>query len=71
MLLITCTADTWKPGLVWERAKSLPKDKILNETKWNVFADDTLNVPQMIENMVGKGENAGYQPFLLYPRCFQ
>ena len=24
----TCTADTLKPGLVWERVKSLPNDKI-------------------------------------------
>ena len=23
-----------------------------------------------IENVVGKGENAGYQHFLLYPQCF-
>ena len=23
-----------------------------------------------IENIVGKGENAGYQHFLLFPRCF-
>ena len=23
------------------------------------------------ENIVGKGENAGYQHFLLYPQCFQ
>ena len=24
-----------------------------------------------VENIVGKGENAGYQHFLLFPRCFQ
>ena len=24
-----------------------------------------------IENIVGKGENAGYQQFLLFPQCFQ
>ena len=23
------------------------------------------------ENIVGKGENAGYQQFLLFPQCFQ
>ena len=23
------------------------------------------------ENIVGKGENAGYQHFLLFPQCFQ
>ena len=24
-----------------------------------------------VENIVGKGENAGYQHFLLFPECFQ
>ena len=42
------------------------------------FADKILNVVQMmicstdgVENIVGKGENAGYQHFLLLPQCFQ
>ena len=30
-----------------------------------IFVFDTL------ENIVGKGENAGYQHFLLVPQCFQ
>ena len=25
----------------------------------------------MVENVVGKGENAGDQHFLLFPQCFQ
>ena len=25
----------------------------------------------MVENIVGKRENAGYQHFLLFPQCFQ
>ena len=25
----------------------------------------------MVGNIVGKGENAGYQHFLLFPQCFQ
>ena len=25
----------------------------------------------LVENIVGKGENAGYQYFLLFPQCFQ
>ena len=40
--------------------------------------DDTLIVVQMmfrvtdsVYNIVGKGENAGYQHFLLFPLCFQ
>ena len=43
-----------------------------------VFADDISNAAEMmisvfymVENIVGKGENAGYQHFLLFPRCFQ
>ena len=42
------------------------------------FADDKINVAQMmisvsdkVENIVGKGENAGYQHFFLFPQCFQ
>ena len=25
---------------------------------------------ERVENIVGKGENAGYQHFLLFPQCF-
>ena len=43
------------------------------------FAKDILDVVQIllfflfegVENLVGKGENAGYQHFLLLPQCFQ
>ena len=45
--------------------------------KMKAFADDKLNVTKVIislfgrvENTVGKGENAGYQHFLLFPQCF-
>ena len=27
-------------------------------------------VSERIENILGKGENAGYQHFLLFPKCF-
>ena len=37
-----------------------------------------MNVPKMMisvfdmeGNIVGKGENVGYQHFLLFPQCFQ
>ena len=57
---------------------SLPNDKILDATKLKAFADDKLNVAKMmislfdgVENTMGKGENAGYQHFLLFPQCFQ
>ena len=42
------------------------------------FADDNLNLNEKlkfalgrVENIVGKGENAGNQHFLLFPQCFQ
>ena len=42
------------------------------------FADDKINVTEKlksvlgrVENIVGKGENAGDQHFLLFPQCFQ
>ena len=28
-------------------------------------------VLEKVESMVGKGENAGHQHFLLFPQCFQ
>ena len=47
-------------------------------TKLKAFADDKINVAQMmisvfdrIENIVGKGEITGYQQFFLLPQCFQ
>ena len=76
---MTCTADTKKPGLVWERVNSiLPNDKVKDWSKLKAFADDSINVTERlkfvlgrVENIVGKGENAGYQHFLLFQRCFQ
>ena len=56
----------------------LPHDKILDLTKLKAFADDKINVAKMmisvsdrVENIVGKGENAGYQHFLLFSQYFQ
>ena len=46
--------------------------------KLKTVADDKINGIQTlkfalerVENIVGKGENAGYQHFLLFPPCFQ
>ena len=57
---------------------SLPNDKILDWSKLKVFADNKIKVLKMmifvfdrVENTVGKGENVGYQHFLLFPQCFQ
>ena len=46
---------------------------------WQDFADDNLKVSirrgfffkVKVENIVGKGENAGFQHFLLFPQYFQ
>ena len=57
---------------------SLPNDKIFDWFKLKAFADDKINVNGKfkfglgrVENIVRKGENAGYQHFLLFPQCFQ
>ena len=48
-------------------------------TKLKAFAEDKSNIVKMmislyrndrVESTVGKGENAGYQHFLLFPQCF-
>ena len=61
-----------------EMVNSSPNDKILDWSKLKVFADDKIKLAKMmifvfdtIENIVGKGENAGNQHFLLFPQCFQ
>ena len=57
---------------------SLPNLKILVWSKLKAFADDKIRLAKVmifhlnrVENTVGKGENAGYQHFLLFPQCFQ
>ena len=57
---------------------SLPNDKILDWFKLKAFEDNRLNMNQKInfvlrriENIVGKGENADYQHFLVFLQCFQ
>ena len=62
---------------VSKRLNSLPNDKSLDWSKSEAFADDKINVTEKlklilerVENIVGKGENAGYQHFLLFPQCF-
>ena len=53
-------------------------DKIIEGSKLKAFADDKINVTEKlksalerVEHMEGKRENAGFQHFLLYPKCFQ
>ena len=54
-----------------------PNYNIFNQSKSKEIAGDNLNVVQItitvfngVENIVGKGENAGYQHFLLFPQSF-
>ena len=55
----------------------LPSEFFFAMSKSRAFADDRLNGAKIMvpvfdreENIVGKGENAGYQHFLLFPQCF-
>ena len=56
---------------------SLPYDKTLTWSNLKEFADNKIEVYQKtkfvlnwLENILGNGENAGYQHFLLFPKCF-
>ena len=57
---------------------SLPNNNFYDWSKLKAFADEEIYANQKqkfflgwVENLVGKGENAGYQHFLLFPQCFQ
>ena len=57
---------------------SLPNDKILDMSKFKASVDDKIDATEKkndfflrrIQNIVGKGENAAYQHFLRFPKCF-
>ena len=74
-MIITSLLETNKS--INKQFNSLPNDKIVDLSKLKTFADDKLIVTQKlkfalgrVENSVGKGENACYQFFLLFPQCF-
>ena len=53
-------------------------NSLLNDKMLDSFENDKINITnklkfisRRVENIVGKGENAGYQHFLLFPPCFQ
>ena len=53
-------------------------DEISALPKMTAYADRHFILAQVvrffceiIENIMGKGENAGYQHFLLFPKCFE
>ena len=56
----------------------LQNDEILDWSKLKALADNSLNVipmminvPICVESILGNGENAVHQHFLLFPECFQ
>ena len=68
----TCDSDAFNLDrsascLSYKDLTPLPNNKILDWFKLKAFADDKINVTEklkfvvgMVENVVGKGENAGY-----------
>ena len=59
------------------RVTSLPNKNIFAWTKFKAFAHDKIIMTQQLkfvlgreENIVGKGENVVYHPFLLFPQYF-
>ena len=61
----------------WVILDSVWNEKYLDRTKLKAFANDKIKYccsddfsVDRVENTVGKGENAGFQHFLLFPQCF-
>ena len=55
----------------------LPNKKIIDWSKLKAFVDDKINLNEKfklvlgrVENIVGKEENVGYQPFFPFPAMF-
>ena len=72
MLSILCNQE------FWPIVHSLPNYEILDLFRLKAFADDKLNFTtnidfllDIVENIVGKVENAGYQHFLFFLQCCQ
>ena len=67
-----------KNALSLDAINPFPKQQILGSCKLKEFADDNFiydengeKFSKWVENAAGKGENAGYQQFLLFPLRFQ
>ena len=83
LLFPQCFQKAHFPGaskgvIVWEWVNSSPNDKILDFSKMKALADDKIIVADKlkfvlgrVENIVGKEENAFYQHFLHFQKCFQ
>ena len=66
--ILYCTTQTF----------NLSNDTILDWSQFKAYAYKKPKVAQnlnfingTVENIMGKGENAGNQHFLLFPQCFQ
>ena len=77
VLVPILTPNHTGPCLTTRAFISYHTTKILALTKWKAFADKKFSVAEMmifvfhrVGNIMGKGENAGYQHFLLFPQCF-
>ena len=64
--------------VIWYSVNSFPNSNISDWSKLKAIADDMTTVAEMlislsdkVENIVGNGENAGFQHFLLFKQCFQ
>ena len=59
-------------NVVWERLNPLPNDKIFDWSKLKEFTDKKNVTEKLkfvlgrVEKIMGKGENVGYQHFLLF-----
>ena len=63
--------------MVLNGINSSPNDEFLYWSKLKAYAADKINatanlkfVLGRVENIVGKGENAGYQHLVIFPQCF-
>ena len=61
----------------FQNVNSLSNNKFLDWSKLKALADNKINVTEKlkfvlgrVENILGKGENAGYQHLLLFPIMF-
>ena len=68
----TCTSSVKNILTHYQTTKNLDLSKL------KAFAEDKINVTKQLEFVLGKektlwekGENDGYQHFLLFPQCFQ
>ena len=77
-LRINPAKNPCKFGIIVLDVNSLSNSKILDWSKVRACKDNKINVSEnlrfdlgRVENIVEKGENAGYQHFLLFLQCFQ